>query len=143
MKAKVLIYRFKTNFNQTTGVCVVLNECNEPIFSSISLERGWRDNQVNVSCIPVGEYELVYEYSSRFKKNLWEIKNVPFRTECKFHSSNYWHQLNGCIALGALPKDINNDGYIDVISSKKTLSQFEKVLSKFDTVTLKIINNEI
>ncbi len=140
MKAKVLVYRFKSDLNQTTGVCVILNEHNEPIFSSISLERGWQDNKSRVSCIPTGQYDLVYEYSDRFKEKLWEIKDVPGRSECKFHSANYWDQLNGCISLGVSPKDINGDGYIDVTSSKKTIGKFEKVLSRFDTVTLIVKN---
>lgn len=140
MKAKVLIYRFKTDLNQTTGVCIVLNEYNEPIFSSISLERGWQENKSRVSCIPEGEYNLVYEYSDRFKEKLWEIKGVPGRSECKFHSANYWNQLNGCIALGVSPKDINNDGYIDVTSSRNTLDKFEGVLNNFNKVELNIIN---
>lgn len=138
-KGEVRIYRFHQDENQTTGGCLIFNEKKEPIFSAISLERGWRDNQVDVSCIPAGDYDLVYEYSDRFGQMLWEIKDVPCRTECKFHSANYWHELNGCVALGVFPRDINNDGYIDVTSSRKTLSAFEKILSQFDTVTLKIM----
>ena len=139
MNAEVRIYRFNQDENQTTGGCLILNEKREPIFSAISLERGWRNNEVGVSCVPTGTYELKYEYSDRFGKKLWELKDVPGRSECKFHSSNYWHELNGCIALGVFPKDINNDGYIDVTSSRKTMKSFEKALEKFDKVTLKIM----
>ena len=68
------------------------------------------------------------EYSNRFKKKLWEIKGVSNRSECKFHSANYWFQLNGCIALGLSLKDINNDCYNDVTSSKKALKSFHSAL---------------
>ena len=135
------VYRFHQDENQTTGGCLILGKDKIPLFSAISLERGWRNNEVDVSCIPIGEYELVYEYSDRFEQYLWEIKDVPCRTECKFHSANYWYQLNGCITLGVFPRDINNDGYIDVLSSRKTLTAFEKVLSQFETVTLKVIKS--
>tara|TARA_R110000803_G_scaffold98187_1_gene166327 strand:+ start:211 stop:630 length:420 start_codon:yes stop_codon:yes gene_type:complete len=139
MQGEVIIYRIHQDDNQTTGGCLILGENKTPLFAAISLERGWRDNEVRVSCIPKGEYNLEYEYSNRFKKKLWEIKDVPCRSECKFHSANYWHQLNGCVALGVSPRDLNGDGYIDVTSSKKTMAEFEKVLSQFDTVTLKIM----
>lgn len=141
MHGEVRVYRFHQDDNQTTGGCLILGKDKIPLFSAISLERGWRNNEVDVSCIPIGEYELVYEYSDRFEEYLWEIKDVPCRTECKFHSANYWYQLNGCITLGVFPRDINNDGYIDVLSSRKTLTAFEKVLSQFDTVTLKVIKS--
>ena len=114
--------------NQTLGKCTVYDENNKPIFSSMSLERGWRDNQNMISCVPLGTYSVVLESSNRFKKDLWELKNVPNRSECKFHSANYWFQLNGCIALGRSLADINNDGYQDVTSSKNTMKSFHKAL---------------
>ena len=114
--------------NQTLGRCTVYDESNKPIFSSISLERGWRNNESNISCVPPGRYPLVLEYSPKFDKMLWELKNVPNRAECKIHPSNYWYQLNGCIALGVKLKDLNNDGYNDVTSSRDTVKAFEIAL---------------
>ena len=114
--------------NQTLGKCTIYDNNNKPLFSAISLERGWRNNANNISCVPLGTYTVVLEYSPRFKMNLWELKNVPNRSECKFHSANYWFQLNGCIALGRTILDINNDGYNDVTSSKSTMKAFHKIL---------------
>ncbi len=122
--------------NQTLGKCSVYDSDNKPLFSSLSLERGWRGNQKSISCIPLGEYDLVLEYSNRFKTNLWEIKKVPNRSECKFHSANYWFELNGCIALGCSLLDINKDGYNDVTSSKNTMKAFHKSLKEFNKVKL-------
>ena len=114
--------------NQTLGKCTVYDENNKPIFSSVSLELGWRGNQKNISCVPLGRYTVLLEYSNRFNKKLWELKNVPNRAECKFHSSNFWFELNGCIALGRSLYDINKDGYNDVTSSKSTINAFHKAL---------------
>lgn len=118
-------YQDKT---QTLGSCVVFNEDRKPVFSAISLERGWNNNKKNISCIPSGMYKVVLEYSNSFKRHLYEIKDVKDRSECKFHSANYWYQLNGCIALGEKLADINGDGYNDITSSKKTMRRFEKAL---------------
>lgn len=122
--------------NQTLGKCTVYDSDNKPLFSSLSLERGWRENQKNISCVPTGVYDLVLEYSNRFKKELWEIKDVPNRSETKFHSANFWYQLNGCIALGRSLSDLNNDGYNDITSSKSTIKSFHKALESFKKVKL-------
>ena len=70
-------------------------------FLAYSLERLWMDNQRNVSCIPDGDYLVELEFSAKFKRDLYELRNVPGRTEIKFHASNYPHELQGCIALGS------------------------------------------
>ena len=113
---------------QTLGTCVVFGEDKKPIFSAISLERGWNDNAKNISSVPVGIYRVVLEYSNKFKRYLYELKGVKNRTECKFHSANYWYQLNGCIALGKSVADMNHDGYNDITSSRSTMRNFEKAI---------------
>lgn len=128
MNRTVVIIRDFQDQNQTLGTCTVYDESNKPIFSSVCLERGWRNNESNVSCVPLGNYPIVFEYSSKFKMDLWELKSVPNRAECKFHVANYWYQLEGCIALGSSLKDINNDGYNDVVNSTNTLKAFHKAL---------------
>lgn len=134
----IKITRDKQDINQTVGTCVIYDECDMPIFSALSLERGWRENKKSVSCVPLGSYDVVLEYSPRFDMHLWELKDVENRSECKFHSANYWYQLNGCIALGNRLADINNDGYNDVLSSKLTMRAFHKTLNG-DTKALLII----
>ena len=134
---RVLIKRFAQDENQTLGVCIVLKD-DQPIFSCVSLERGWRGNSRNVSCLPSGFYPLVLEYSPRFDSKLWEIKDTGERTECKFHSSNYWYQLNGCIALGDSATRLNSDEYLDVLNSKTTLTKFHAALKGAENVSLEI-----
>lgn len=124
----VKIYRHWQDENQTFGNMVVFNEYNKPIFSCSTIERGWRDNARNMSCVPTGEYPLHLERSPRFNKDLWELKDVPGRFECKIHVANSWHELNGCIALGIKIKDIDRDGYVDVTFSGATTDQFHKAM---------------
>ena len=135
---RVDIYRYYQDKNQTSGVCIVFDKNGFPLFSAVSLERGWRNNKQNISCVPVGSYKLKLEYSDRFKTNLWELKEVNGRSECKFHSSNHWHQLNGCISLGNMYKHIDRDKYKDVANSVKTHQAFHEVLSGLEEVNLTI-----
>lgn len=138
----IQIIRYFQDQNQTLGDCTIFDENNKPIFSAISLERGWRNNQSNVSCVPLGTYNCVLEYSPRFKKDLWELKGVPNRSECKFHAANYWFQLNGCIALGQSLADLNKDGYNDITNSAKTMKAFHEALNGLTKVDLVIKQKE-
>jgi hypothetical protein len=135
---EVKITRYWQDENQTSGICTVLDNEGFPVFSSLSLERGWRDNQNGVSCVPVGVYDLEFEYSDRFKTKLWELKGVPGRSECKFHASNYWYQLEGCIALGLRYKKLNADNYRDLTNSADTLSAFHFSLKDYNKIKLHI-----
>ena len=110
-----------------------------PRFTSISLERGWLNNKPNESCIPVGEYTCVYEFSPRFERKLWEIYGVEGRSECKFHVANYYRQLNGCIALGLRSLFIDGDDNYDVSSSRDALVEFHNSLMDFQNKIIKLI----
>jgi hypothetical protein len=130
---EIIITPFKSGAEFTLGKCTVDGE-----FVGYSLEKGWKDNKKNVSCIPSGVYDVVLEYSNRFKKELWEIKGVPNRSECKFHAANFAYQLEGCIALGVAVKDIDGDGIPDVAGSRIAMRKFHKVLSGEEKACLRI-----
>jgi len=68
------------------------------------------------------------EHSPKFRKKLWEIYGVPGRSETKFHVANYWHQLNGCIALGNNRRYIDGDAVLDVTSSRDTMKAFHEAM---------------
>lgn len=126
---KVIILRdLFFSSSASLGTCLIYNQQGKQIFKKESLERGWVDNQNRISCVPEGVYSLEFEYSDRFKKELWELKGVPGRSECKFHAANYWHQLNGCIALGNNRKHIDGDLIMDVTSSRNTMTEFHNAM---------------
>lgn len=124
----VLINRFKVTDNYSLGDCYIKHPCGKCEYVGKTLERGWRNNQSNISCVPEGEYDLRLENSPRFRKDLWELYGVPNRSECKFHAANYWRQLNGCISLGNKHLDIDGDGDPDVTSSRDTMKKFHNMM---------------
>jgi len=65
--------------------------------------------------IPCGTFDIELEYSPRFGRLLPELKGIPGRTECKFHTANWPHQLEGCIAVGR----VSSTDYVG--ESKKAL----------------------
>ena len=105
-----------------------------------TLELPWKENPSNISCIPVGEYEVELTYSPAFKKMLWLIKDVPDREGIRIHTANYVRELRGCIAPGLNKQDIDGDGIIDVTNSKKALSLMRSEMP--DKFKLEIIWNE-
>lgn len=140
MKRTVKLIRHWSDQNQTTGTLLVIDGNCQPVFGSLCIERGDRNNKRMVSRVPAGVYELVYEYSPKFKCDLWELKGVPGRSECKIHPSNFWDQLNGCIAPGIKLKDLDRDGYYDVTNSTNTTRSFHQALKGLRRTTIEIID---
>lgn len=128
MKTKPIVYikRNKSNSKQTIGKLKVAY--NGKTFTCDTLELPDLNNLKNISCIPKGTYECRHTFSPRFFKFTYEILNVPNRSGIRIHSSNYYFQLNGCIALGNGLSDINKDGQLDVINSRQAISAFESIL---------------
>ena len=99
-----------------------------------SIERPWLDNAPNVSCIPVGEYEMGWRESPRFGET-WHVKDVPDRTHILIHVANFSKDVQGCIGLGM---DLMGDT-VAVSESKKAVSRFED-LTRGSAWRLKIEN---
>jgi len=108
------------------------------IFNCKTLELGWKDNQKGISCAPRGEYPIVFEYSPKFNRKLWELKGVPQRSEIKIHVANYYRQLRGCIAVGSAFKDLNYDEYPDLTNSADTLNKIHEIMKDVEETTILI-----
>jgi hypothetical protein len=135
-KPIIRIHRINQDKNQTLGTCTVLDHNNKLVFTSLALERGWRNNENRVSCYPAGVFTVKLEFSDRFKKKLWEVKNVPGRSECKFHAANFWASLEGCTALGLRLRDLNKDNYDDITNSVDTMAEFHLALAAYTEAVL-------
>lgn len=64
------------------------------------IEREWRNNEINVSCIPEGEYKMMRVDSPRFGDDMWEVADVPNRSHILIHVANYASNVIGCLGLG-------------------------------------------
>ena len=142
MKKRVVLQRVWMDDNQSTGSLIVLDDLRQPIYISPCIERGDRNNEQNVSNVPTGTYPLVWENSPKFGM-VWELKDVPNRSECKIHAANMWNQINGCIAPGTYLGEINEDGYYDTLSSGEALKRFHLALEDMQEqgTTITIFNS--
>lgn len=68
-------------------------------FHCYTVERPWKQNKRNVSCIPTGLYVMRL---GRFRDQYpsYELEDVPKRSLIKIHIANTMDDLRGCIGLG-------------------------------------------
>ena len=71
-------------------------------FTCPTLEKPWANNKPNLSCVPVGRYHCLWQWSPKHQMNLYHLQDVPGRTDIEIHSANLQSQLNGCISPGLL-----------------------------------------
>lgn len=111
---------------QTLGHGTVFDGLDK-VFEFNTLELPWLQNKRRISCIPSGNY-IVEKYSSPKFGIVFLFQNVKGRSMIEIHQGNYFSQILGCILAGAGFSDINNDGYLDVYSSKVTLGKLLDIM---------------
>ncbi|MDA8596299.1 DUF5675 family protein [Flavobacteriaceae bacterium] len=106
-------------------------------FFGFSIELPWKENQVNISCIPEGIYELERRVSNKFGQHLI-IPNVPGRRLILIHPANYaLKELEGCIAPVTYLSGIGKGIYSRDLHGK-ILAKAYQAFDQNQSVTLKI-----
>ena len=134
---RIILTRIKYEETQTRGILLVLNG-NEIVFDCKTLELPYRNNQRGISCVPAGVYNIQKEYSPKFERDLYELKDVPGRSEIKIHQGNFSSSLEGCILVGQRFTDISQDGITDLTRSVHTLVSLHNILSDTNYTTISI-----
>lgn len=126
--ASATITRHTDTGKETLGTLIACN--NGKTFTCDTLELGWHDNEHDISCIPLGNYNCSVRPFHQTK--MYEILFVPNRYGVFVHPGNYYTDVLGCILLGIKPSDINRDGQIDVTSSQATVAAFMAFMDSRD-----------
>lgn len=124
MKAELIRQEF--NDKQVTGLLRILNG-EEVIITFATLELAWKNNQRKVSCIPIGTYTCVARVSPKYGRH-FHVTNVPNRDLILIHHGNFHTDILGCILIGKAHKDINKDGYKDVVQSKIAMNELNRIM---------------
>lgn len=103
----------------------------------VTLELPWRNNQRNVSRIPLGSYQLARVQSQRFG-NTFEVKNVPERSAILFHAGNIPADTQGCILVGAR---FGAFEYSRISDSGDAMLIFRRFLRDTNSATLEIVDD--
>lgn len=70
------------------------------------------------TAIPAGTYNVIWNYSNKFKKTMPLIENVPGFEGIRIHAGNTHEDSYGCILLG------ENKVIGKVINSRATINKF-------------------
>ena len=71
-----------------------------------TLERGWANNEKNVSCIPDGVYLVKRDKTGRYQ--WYSVQDVEGRTFIELHGGRTANHSNGCILIGCAHDDEYN-----------------------------------
>ncbi|MFT5702884.1 MAG: hypothetical protein ACI9TO_000238 [Rickettsiales bacterium] len=129
---KLILKRKYRSGEATLGV--LLDQENKEICKT--LENPWINNEVGISCIPEGTYEVVSDNLGRFQ--YWKILNVPNRTGVEIHNGNKEQHTKGCILFGSKWGFI--DDQLAVLGSKSTLRHLKNNEILADKFQIKIIS---
>lgn len=101
----------------------------------VSGELPYRDNKTRVSCIPIGKYKCVWQFSNKFGW-CYEVTGVKDRSRILIHAANFCglasegfkQELEGCIALGL---SLGSNGKQKMLlSSRVAIAKFHEVLNR-------------
>lgn len=127
MKAKLI--RLVQEDKQTLSSLLFYDDDVNLLLSKKALELPERNNQRSISRIPAGKYTCKLRYSQKYKWH-FHLQDVEGRSLILIHFGNYYRDTRGCIIVGNNFKDIDNDGYRDVTSSKKSMKKILKIAPK-------------
>lgn len=114
------------------GTCGVLVDGDARI---VTLERPWRDNAPNVSCIPAGNYSCSRITSQKFGLT-FHVENVPGRSEIIFHAGNTISDSRGCILVGCSFDNFGKD--LIIRDSRRGMKIFLELLRNVQQFDLKV-----
>lgn len=133
MKRKLVLNRLIENERQILGELKAYNESGVLLGVFKTLELPWLGNRRKVSCIPLGVYDIKRGISGK-NGNVYNVLGVPDRIGIQIHVGNFYTQIEGCILVGHLHKDINKDGLLDVTDSRRAMNE----LYNLDFETLEV-----
>ena len=134
---QAILIRLKDNTDvQSLGRFYLFDDLDQ-VYSCVSLELPDKDNERQISRIPAGDYEVKKRSSQKFGEH-FHVTGVPGRDFILIHVGNFYKQTHGCILLGHKFTDVNQDGELDVVSSRMVM---QSVLDKSPkTFNLKVID---
>lgn len=134
---KLVIIREITGDHGTFGRLYVngLFECNTFEDKDRKLESGGIKVK-NDTAIPRGIYKVIIDLSSRFKKLMMHVLDVPQFAGIRIHAGNTKEDTEGCILLG---NGRSRNGLIDSRTAvDKLFSAVDRAIKAGESVTLEI-----
>jgi len=112
--------------------CVIGELFLDGAFECYTLEDVERPAKVaGITAIPKGNYEVVIDFSQRFKKEMPRLLKVPEFNGILIHSGNYSTDTEGCILVGKVKEDhsigYSRDAFNQLFPKLQKASLTEKI----------------
>ena len=117
--------------------CNCLEDTDRGLRQDMSLDEIKKKKVYGQTAIPSGSYECIYTYSTRFKKMLPLLLNVPGFDGIRIHSGNSAKDTLGCLLIGKNDK-------VGWISDSRTwtsklIAKMQEAWNKKEKVTVRIL----
>ena len=124
------------NDKQTLGI---MDVCRDGVFlfSLATLELPWLNNTKSKSRIFAGDYVVVPNETPKHP-NTFRLEGTQGRDGILIHTINYVKDLEGCIGVGLIHTDMNDDGITDVKYSTEALDMLRSVCKGQSAILLTI-----
>ena len=120
-----------SEYNEATLGVLCLDA--RPMF--VTLEDKWLDNEKQISCIPTGKYKIKIHNSPKFGR-VFQVCDVPDRSQILIHAGNTREDTQGCILLGLMYGTIGTETAI--LSSRAALANFMTAMNGVSEAELEI-----
>ena len=126
----MILQRVASSDKGTFGTLVIDN-----LPFCVTMELPWKDNQPQISCIPVGTYRWKKHKSPSKGEVIW-IQNVPNRSWIYIHVANWPSEVRGCIGVGYCFGRSPNGEY-GVLQSKEAMKGLLAKLPDWGTIEVR------
>ena len=116
-------------FIDSVFFCYTLEDCDR------NLESGGKKID-GETCIPRGEYEVIIDYSNRFKCEMPHVLDVPQFEGIRIHCGNTAEDTHGCVLVGTA---MTHDRLLNSRAAYMLLmSKLETAYNKGEKITLEV-----
>lgn len=129
------LHRFSFRPEATLGILTM----NKRAFHCFTIEKPWKQNHTDQSCIPEGLYVLEFAmHTGRGPKpyKCLAVRDVPGRSAIQIHIANRASELQGCIAPGYTTAVLK--GEIAVLNSASAFRDVMHLVEPGDDISLHI-----
>ncbi len=139
---KLQLRRFKFLERSTLGWLFI-----DHVFESFTLEDKVRPDGVkikNETAIPAGTYQVILDYSNRYKKFMPHLLDVPNFKGIRIHSGNTDADTSGCILVGERITDKwTIEGGTSRPAMNRLFNKLKKAVSLEEDITIEIIDEDL
>lgn len=139
---KLSLSRIKISPGYTIGtlsidgveLCDTLEDTDRGLKSWDTVQKIQRNKVLGNTAIPYGSYEVIINWSNKFKQYMPLLLNVPGFSGVRIHTGNTPADTNGCILVGkhVEKKDgviiYSRDAYSDLFEKLQNASKNEKII---------------